>query len=154
MTTQARILAWRIPWIEEPGGLQSMGLRSQTQLKLLSIGSTCMSVLISQFIPPPLGNCMPPLPLGNCICFLHLGLNFCFVNRFICTMCLYFTYKWYHMIFSFSIWLTSLRMMQVYPYHCKWHYFILFNGWVIYTYIFFIHSSVNGHLDCFHALII
>ena len=26
MTTHSSILAWRIPWIEEPGGLQSMGL--------------------------------------------------------------------------------------------------------------------------------
>ena len=25
MTTQLSILAWRIPWTEEPGGLQSMG---------------------------------------------------------------------------------------------------------------------------------
>ena len=25
MATHARILAWRIPWTEEPGGLQSMG---------------------------------------------------------------------------------------------------------------------------------
>ena len=25
MTTHSRILAWRIPWTEEPGGLQSMG---------------------------------------------------------------------------------------------------------------------------------
>ena len=24
MTTHSSILAWRIPWIEEPGGLQSM----------------------------------------------------------------------------------------------------------------------------------
>ena len=24
MATQSRILAWRIPWIEKPGGLQSM----------------------------------------------------------------------------------------------------------------------------------
>ena len=24
MTTHSRILAWRIPWTEEPGGLQSM----------------------------------------------------------------------------------------------------------------------------------
>ena len=23
--THSRILAWRIPWIEEPGGLESMG---------------------------------------------------------------------------------------------------------------------------------
>ena len=27
MATQSSILAWRIPWTEEPGGLQSMGLR-------------------------------------------------------------------------------------------------------------------------------
>ena len=25
MATQSSILAWRIPWTEEPGGLQSMG---------------------------------------------------------------------------------------------------------------------------------
>jgi len=25
-------LAWRIPWMEEPGGLQSMGSQSWTQL--------------------------------------------------------------------------------------------------------------------------
>ena len=27
MAAHARILAWRIPWTEEPGGLQSMGLQ-------------------------------------------------------------------------------------------------------------------------------
>ena len=27
MTTHSSILAWEIPWIEEPGGLQSMGSR-------------------------------------------------------------------------------------------------------------------------------
>ena len=32
MATQSSILAWRIPWTEEPGRLQSMGSRSQTQL--------------------------------------------------------------------------------------------------------------------------
>ena len=26
MTTRSSILAWEIPWTEEPGGLQSMGL--------------------------------------------------------------------------------------------------------------------------------
>ena len=26
MATHSTILAWRIPWTEEPGGLQSMGL--------------------------------------------------------------------------------------------------------------------------------
>ena len=32
MVTHSSILAWRIPWIEEPGGLQSMRSQSQTQL--------------------------------------------------------------------------------------------------------------------------
>ena len=27
MTTYSSILAWRIPWTKEPGGLQSMGLQ-------------------------------------------------------------------------------------------------------------------------------
>ena len=30
--THSSILAWKIPWTEEPGGLQSMGSQSQTQL--------------------------------------------------------------------------------------------------------------------------
>ena len=30
MATHSSILAWRIPWIEELGGFQSMGLQSQT----------------------------------------------------------------------------------------------------------------------------
>ena len=32
MATHSSVLAWRIPWTEEPGGLQSMGWQSQTQL--------------------------------------------------------------------------------------------------------------------------
>ena len=30
MATHSSILAWRIPWTEEPGGQQSLGLPSQT----------------------------------------------------------------------------------------------------------------------------
>ena len=33
MATHSSILAWRIPWAEESGRLQSMGSQSQTQLK-------------------------------------------------------------------------------------------------------------------------
>ena len=31
METYSNILAWEIPWVEEPGGLQSMGSGIQTQ---------------------------------------------------------------------------------------------------------------------------
>ena len=36
VATLSSILAWRIPWTDEPGGLQSIGLHSQTWLKQLS----------------------------------------------------------------------------------------------------------------------
>ena len=32
MATHSSVLAWRIPWTEEPGGLQSLGSQSQTRL--------------------------------------------------------------------------------------------------------------------------
>ena len=35
MTTHSNILAWRIPWTEEPSGLQSMG--SQTDMTVMNI---------------------------------------------------------------------------------------------------------------------
>ena len=37
MATHSSILAWRIPWTEEPGGLLSVGSHSRTQLKWLSM---------------------------------------------------------------------------------------------------------------------
>ena len=36
MATHSSILAWGIPWTEEPGGLQSMGSQGQPRLKLLT----------------------------------------------------------------------------------------------------------------------
>ena len=33
MATHSSLLAWRIVWKEEPGGLQSLGSQSQTQLR-------------------------------------------------------------------------------------------------------------------------
>ena len=35
MATHNSILAWRIPWTEEPGGLQSIGSQRVRQLKWL-----------------------------------------------------------------------------------------------------------------------
>ena len=32
MAAPSSILAWRVPWTEEPGGLQSMGSQGQTRL--------------------------------------------------------------------------------------------------------------------------
>ena len=35
--THSSMLAWRRPWAEEPGGLQSVGSQSRTRLKRLSV---------------------------------------------------------------------------------------------------------------------
>ena len=37
MATYSSILAWRIPWTEEPGGLLSRGSQSRIRLKRLSM---------------------------------------------------------------------------------------------------------------------
>ena len=42
--THSSILVWRIPWREEPGGLQSMGLQSWMQLKQLSTHRKALSL--------------------------------------------------------------------------------------------------------------
>ena len=39
MATHSRILAWRVPRTEDPGGLQSIGLQSRARLKQLSTHS-------------------------------------------------------------------------------------------------------------------
>ena len=36
MATSSSILAWRFPWTEEPGGLQSMGLQRGRHDSLIS----------------------------------------------------------------------------------------------------------------------
>ena len=49
MAIHSSILAWRIPWTEVPGGLQSIGLQSQTRLKCLRMHKmTCRSILVPQ----------------------------------------------------------------------------------------------------------
>ena len=64
MATQSSILAWRIPWTEKPGGLQSMGSQSQTWLSdqhfhvsLHSHPTGRVSHLITHY--SSVGNCIP-----------------------------------------------------------------------------------------------
>ena len=53
MATHSNILAWELPWTEEPGGLQSIGSqKSQTQLSTNQTSETkfcccCSMVLLS-----------------------------------------------------------------------------------------------------------
>ena len=59
MATHSNILAWKIPWMEEPGGLQSMGSQSQTQLSDFTFHFLCPN-----FSRPfqPLCSCLPLEP--------------------------------------------------------------------------------------------
>ena len=49
MATHLSILAWRSPWAEEPGGLQSLGLQESdvTERLTLSLSTHTISVLTS-----------------------------------------------------------------------------------------------------------
>ena len=42
MAVHSRIFAWKMPWTEEPGGLQSMGSQSQTLLSTCTHASSHM----------------------------------------------------------------------------------------------------------------
>ena len=48
MATHSSILAWRIPWTEEPDRLQSMGSHSRTGLS--NLAHTCSHALIQFYI--------------------------------------------------------------------------------------------------------
>ena len=49
MATPFSILVWNIPWTEEPGGLQSMGLQSG---KRLSMGTSRLAQVYPPHPPP------------------------------------------------------------------------------------------------------
>ena len=42
MATHSSTLAWRIPWTEEPGGLQSMGLGESDTTERLHFSLSCL----------------------------------------------------------------------------------------------------------------
>ena len=48
MATHSSIPAWGIPWPQEPGGLQSLGLQSQTQLSMHTPKPQQKGCLLSQ----------------------------------------------------------------------------------------------------------
>ena len=74
MATHSYILAWRIPWTEEPGGLQSMGLqevdptevteRAHTPAVSFTLGRTTLGERPAEALPVSsgiwAGNAGPP----------------------------------------------------------------------------------------------
>ena len=51
MATHTSILAWRIPWTEEPGGLQSIGSQRVGRLKQLSIHAYTLYYILLYLAP-------------------------------------------------------------------------------------------------------
>ena len=47
MATHSSVLAWRIPWTQEPGGLRSLGSQSWRRLSTVG-GFVCISTLLSE----------------------------------------------------------------------------------------------------------
>ena len=63
MTTHSSILAWRIPWTAEPGGLQSMGSQSWTQWSNSANAPHCVGTFWgTSYIWRP---CLPPNSLSH-----------------------------------------------------------------------------------------
>ena len=61
IATHSSILACKIPWTEEPGRLQSMGLLNQTPLRYQI--TTKMGLILPL---PPGSSCVPVSELGLC----------------------------------------------------------------------------------------
>ena len=57
MATHSSILAWEIPWTEEPGGLQSMGSKSQDTTKRLTLNTSLHFIPDTSF--PARGRLIP-----------------------------------------------------------------------------------------------
>ena len=114
--------------------------KSRSQLSTARC-SVCIFLSVSQFVPS-----LHMCPLVTIVCFLYLWVCFCFASKFICTFFFFLdsTYKWYHMIFIFFWFASCSWQIWVHPCCCKWHYSILYYGWVIFhcvcVYSIYIHT--------------
>ena len=62
VATHSNILAWRIPWTEEPSRLQSMGSQSQTQLSDLAHVKKDERPMAQSLLPPSSYHIRPSQP--------------------------------------------------------------------------------------------
>ena len=82
MATHSSILAWRIPWTEEPGRLQFMGSQSRTQLKRFSTHLCCEAcgLLVPQPESKPLPSALEEWSLNHWITREVLPADFLKIN--------------------------------------------------------------------------
>ena len=70
MTTHSSVLAWEIPWTEDPGGLQSMGSkRVRRDLLISTFSLTLPCVAVKKMRSRPLQNSNPS------VCQIHINTN-------------------------------------------------------------------------------
>ena len=94
---------------------------------------------------------------------LHWWPLIYFLYQWVClflifTNPLYFlasTYEWHHIVFAFSDLFHSIMSSKSIHVAANGNISLFFYGcYIRLHYIFFLHSSVDGHLDCFHILAI
>ena len=108
MATHSSILAWRIPWTEEPGRLQSIGSKSRTQLKRLSM-SACTHIYIIYTLDSN-------LHLSYCYILSTHGRGWNLVGNFFPTpwVSMRRSLQWTHTSASCPIhWSTFLNRMEI-----------------------------------------
>ena len=60
MATHCNILAWSVPWTEEPGGLQFMGRKETDKTELLTLSFHFLSLASSRYFPRRIKNDILP----------------------------------------------------------------------------------------------
>ena len=96
--------------------------------------------------------------MANSLFFISVNL-FLFHRRVHLCCVLESMYKWYHMVivFLFLTYLTRYDNLQVHLCCCAWHYFIHFDGWVVFHCIYVPHllyPCICWCLGCFQVLVI
>ena len=133
MATHSSILAWKIPWTEDPGRLQSMGLQRVRHDWATSLHFTGIHTFV----------------LYVCVSISALQVRYLYhFSRFHIYVIIYdicFSDLLHCMTVSRSIYISAngtilfLFMAESYS--------------IVYMYhIFLIHSSFDGHLACFHVV--
>ena len=96
MATHSSVLAWRIPWTEEPGGLQSVGSQSRTRLRDSRLRKACNSPCMLFCVPCGSLRASPDI---------HLG-----VNTSCCGQYFFFFPFWHREVKSHSCWEAGLGL--------------------------------------------
>ena len=119
ITTYSSILAWKIPWTEEPGGLQFIGLQSQTWLKWLSMHTHTVSwtfTILSEYFFWAGISVVPPKNLPHWLLVLYVQWIWCVGG--ICFV-QWIWGSWIHSCISFHVkcvlWSDAMLLRILFP---------------------------------------